>query len=111
VGEDLERRDEVEDLPRLEEVLGPGRLPRARLLAGERLGEQDAAGGERAQEGREERAVEVAEDEHEVVLRLAEVDAGRLEVEDVGGERQPQPQGEGAQRPDSRGVAVDRAHE
>ncbi len=81
------------------------------MLPREGLVQKDTAGGERADEGREERPVEVVEHEHQLVLAVAEAHAGRLEVDHVGDDRQLQPSRDRPQRLDTRGVAVDGAHE
>jgi hypothetical protein len=86
--EDLERRHEPNQLPRVQQVLGAaGARSGLRLRAGEGLAEEDAAGAQRAPQRRKQRPVEVVEDEHQLPLALAQVHLGRFEVHNGGLDR------------------------
>jgi hypothetical protein len=68
-------------------MVGARRAAVPRLLRRVRLAEQDPARLQRADERGEERAVEVAEDEHEFPLLLAEVRGAVLEIDHLSVER------------------------
>jgi hypothetical protein len=112
VADDLQRLDEPAQLARLEQVLrarGPAAV--ARVLARERLAQQQAARRKRPHEHGKDRPVKVVEDENEIVRVLAERHVRRLEVEHLGRHGEVEASRERPQRVDARGVEVHRADE
>jgi hypothetical protein len=106
----LERCHQPLQLARLEEMVGVRRATALRLPARVGLVQEDTARLQGATEGREQRPVEVVEDEHELPLLLAEVRRRVLEIHDRGVERQLETTGQRVEPGHLPRVAVHGAH-
>jgi hypothetical protein len=91
----------------LQQEIRVGGLAEAGLVHCERLVDEEGSRSERAEEGREQRPVEVVDDDDQVVELLAEVNLAGLEVHDARFDREIPADGLDGQLIDRPAISID----